>query len=925
MGQSQTITGTVKEKSGGEMPGATVLLLSLPDSAQVAGKTSDLNGLFAFDNVNPGSYVIRVSFIGYLRQDRNITVGSALIPQQNFVLLSDAVMIDEAVVQELQERVTMKGDTTVYNADAFKTNPDATVEDLIKKMPGIADEGGEIKAQGETVTKVLVDGKEFFGSDTKAAIKNLPADMVKSIEVFDQLSDQSRFTGVNDGNTSKTINIVTKAGIEKGQFGRLYAGYGTGDRYAAGGNINFFKGNRRISLIGMSNNINQQNFTSDEISSVTGSQASSGGRGGGGMNWMRGNQPFTSASGNGINTTHSLGLNYTEDFGKKLKVRSGYFFNARDNETLNDLTRNFFTSASGNQFYTESGESRGLSGNHKFTGRMEWEIDSLTSLIFTPNITYSTSETRNTTTSGTTIPGDTLINSSLTDRRSQSERWNMSSGLLLQRKFMKPRRTASVDLNTSFSPRTGETDFHSENYFFAVGDTTALIFDQLTIPESYNASLRADFSYTEPLGEKGILQFNYRPSYSLDNSDNITYDVSGGNQLLDTLFSNRFDNVIQAQEVGVRYRYADDTWNFSFGGSGVRTTLTGDQTFPRVSSIEKPFLNFLPEIRGRYNINKFKSVGFSYRGSNQLPAISQLQNLLNNTNPLQLSIGNPDLEQSYTHRLFTRYSGASEDRTKSFFVMLSAWTTADYIGSSLFIAPSDTLLPEGIFLSRGAQLTRQVNLDKNWGARTYASYGFPLLKLKSNLNISGALNFSQIPGLINDQLNLSRNLSGTTNITLASNISEKIDFTLSSAMSASRVVNTIQPQADFSFLQHELNAKAVWMFTKNWTLSSDASNFTFQGLEGGFSQTFWLWNAGLGYRIAKKNTAELKLSVFDILGQNTSINREITDTFVEDSQTRVLTRFLLLSFNYTLKKANDTQAPASDAPPPGIRPGGYRH
>lgn len=922
LAQGYEVSGTITGKNEGSLPGAAVQLFSLPDSVVYSGKVTDVNGQFRIENVVPGQYFLRASYVGYLRQDKSFKMTAADVAGLNLTLSQDVTLIDAAVVQEIQERVEQKGDTTVYNADAFKTNPDATVEDLLKKMPGIADEQGTLKAQGEEVTKVLVDGKEFFGTDTKAAVKNLPANMVKSIEVFDQQSDQSRFTGVNDGNTTKTINIVTKGGLEKGQFGKLYAGYGTDDRYTAGGNINFFKGNRRIALIGMSNNINQQNFASEDITSMSGVQM--GGMSGRGGRWGQSSSPFMTSGSSGINTTHSFGVNYNNEWKKKAKLSSSYFFNQGNNENNADLTRDFFTTQSGNQSYEENKNSSSIKGNHRYNGRLEWTIDTLNTLILTPNVTYNNNLDRNNVSGRTLVTGDTLINSTESATRNIQERWNVGTGLQLQHKFMKPRRTISADLNVSAALRTGENRLESENIFYQEADTLSTVFDQIAEPLGKQYTGRADVSYTEPLGEKTVLQFNYKPSFTLDESESLTFNLNNPEvdaTVPDSVFSNKYNNVSQSQEAGLRYLYDNQKWNLTLGGSLIWSWLDGEQTFPKSGEVAKSFFNFLPEMRGRYSITKSKSWGFSYRGSNALPSINQLQNLLNNSNPLQLSTGNENLSQSYTHRLFTRYSGTSEDKTKTFFCMLSAGYTKDYVGTSLFIAPRDTLL-DGVTLSRGAQLSRPINLDNNWNARTYASFGRPLLKLKSNLNLSGSVNFNQVPGLVNDALNLSRTWSSTAGITLASNISEKIDFTLGSNFSASRVSTTLQPESNFSFLQYDLSAKGVWMVTKHWMFSSDVTNYTYDGLEGGFNQTFLLWNAGLGYRVGKKNTGELKLSVFDILGQNTAISRQVTDTFIEDSRTQVLTRFFLLSFTYNLRKlaSADAEPPAWQGSGGGMRP-----
>src|SRR5690606_16441108 len=319
----------VDQKTKDTLSGARVMLLSIPDSTIVTGASTDDEGYYSIQVV-PGKYIVKVTLFSYTDELKQVDLQS---PQTtlDFSLKSDATLIQEVSVEAKAVRVEQIGDTTQYNADAFKTNPDATVEDLVGKMPGITIENGVVKAQGEQIKKVFIDGEEFFGDDVSAALKNLPAEIVSKIQIYDNESDQARFTGISDGNDAKALNIVTKPGKNQGQFGKVYAGYGYKDLYLVGGNVNFFKGTRKVSLIGMSNNVNQQNFSSEDILGLTGSgtTSSTGGRGGRGN--MGSGENFMTGQQNGVSTTHSIGVNYSDKWGEKTKVTGSYFFNASSN------------------------------------------------------------------------------------------------------------------------------------------------------------------------------------------------------------------------------------------------------------------------------------------------------------------------------------------------------------------------------------------------------------------------------------------------------------------------------------------------------------------------------------------------------------------------------------------------------------------
>ncbi|MEM8891256.1 MAG: carboxypeptidase-like regulatory domain-containing protein, partial [Bacteroidota bacterium] len=361
-GQAPTLRGTVLNATDQPVLGAKVLL---KNATHEEGVLTDEKGSFRFVTTPSGTYTLSIEMFGTLEHSQEVKITP--VPQKlPAIKLTKSYNMDEVAIEREVTPAIQKGDTTEYNAGAFKTNPDATAEDLVTKMPGVTLENGQVKAQGENVQQVLVDGRVFFGNDPSAALKNLPAEIVDKIQVFDQQSDQSQFTGIDDGQTTKTINIVTRINMRNGEFGRFYGGYGDQERYKAGGNYNMFNTDQRLSILGQSNNINQQNFASEDLLGITSASGGRGrrgggrgGRGGGDRGGFGGGSAgdFLVGQQNGISNTTALGLNYSDEIGKKLKISGSYFFNQADNTSEQLLSQLYILDQDSGQVYREDSDT----------------------------------------------------------------------------------------------------------------------------------------------------------------------------------------------------------------------------------------------------------------------------------------------------------------------------------------------------------------------------------------------------------------------------------------------------------------------------------------------------------------------------------------------------------------------------------------
>lgn len=915
---ARMITGTVIDGvTKTPMIGANVLIKTVTDSLLV-GTVTNGQGKFEIARPQIPDVKIEIKFIGYVTIVKNHNFRDP-IELGELILLEDSKVLDEIVIEGLNPVGEQKGDTTSFNAKAFKTQENAQAEDLIRKLPGITVQGGQIQAQGEAVQKILVDGREFFGSDPSIALRNLPADAIDRVEVLDQRSDQSRLTGFDDGTYTKTINIILREDRKNGQFGRGYVGYGTDDRYSAGGSVNLFKGDQRISILGLFNNVNQQNFSSQDLAGVS-ANASGGGRGrfGGG-----GNSAFSGGNDIGIVTTNAVGINYSDKWGKKVNFTGNYFFNNTAN-TLSQITnRETVINENLSQTYQENLINAVDNFNHRASGRIEADLNDKNSLVISPSFSYQDNRTfsdRDAFTSAST--GDSL--SALRSiSNATTKAINLSNNITYRYKFDKKGRTLSTDINTTWSNRDQLSDLlaASVDYRRNQLDTT----EQLTSALNDGFNYRINATLTEPLGEKSIGTLGYQISNNNTRADQKTRVLDLENRyVLDTALSNEFDNKFITQRLRTGYALNNKNYSYNLSLDYQNASLNNEAFFPTEGVFKRSFNNILPSA----NINfRNRETGFSwrvrYRTNTDEPSVNELQNVVNNQNPLNLRVGNPNLGQSFNHNIFANISKVNLEKSKTLFMFVNYSATSNFIGNSTFIAAQDSLINGEILLRPGGQISRPVNLDGNFRTRFFLTYGMPVKKIKSNLNLNTRLGYNRTPGLINGDLNLNDNIDLSQGFTLSSNISKNVDFTISTNGTYTIVNSSLQSNLDQNYYIQESNLRLYYSPNNGKTFIGNNINNTFyRGLSEGLDQSVWLWNIEAGQRFAKNNKAEIKLVIFDLLKQNNSINRTISDVAVTDVFTNVLTRYGMLTFTYIL--GNFKEPEPSNNPWERGRPGGTR-
>jgi len=636
--------------------GAIIVLRHFPDST-LKGSVADTAGNFEFTNVPDGNYRMIIRYSSFVPVVKMFKVKGEDLNFGVITMFPDSSMLREVVIQTTMIRVVQKNDTVEMNAAAFKTHPDATAEDLVAKMPGISVMNGEVKAQGETVQKVLVDGKEYFGDDASSVLKNMPADMVDKVQVFDQKSDQALFSGVDDGNTKKTMNIVTKNQYSNATFGRIYAGYGTDNRYQAGFAINDFRGQQKVTLLGNFNNINQVNFASQDLSGISSgaSRGGQGGMGGGRGGYGRGggsDNNFLISKPNGITASNSLGLNYVNKWGSKLQLSAGYLYNMSNTENSSATERTYYGSALGN-LYRQYSATQTQNLGHRANLRFEYNPDSVNSFTFAPRFSYQYTDYGSSAVSANFSELDSL-NSANSINSSLNTSWNLSGALNYKHRFKKPGRTFTMELNGNYTDRIGTGALFSRNKWYDIVDSSQII-NQNSALVGNSWSIAPTLAWTEKLGETGIVSFSYAPSYSWNtsNKQTLNYDSTAADfTIIDTTVSSNFDNYVLAQKVGVNYRMVSKSTTITFGLDGMQTELTGESFYPDSLITTASYLNLLPNASIQWKKGKEHSLRLNYRTSTGIPTISQLQDVVDNTNPLSLSAGNSQLDQSYSHTLF---------------------------------------------------------------------------------------------------------------------------------------------------------------------------------------------------------------------------------------------------------------------------------
>jgi hypothetical protein len=906
---AQKSDGTVKGKlvdtsAHQSLASATVSLLQKADSSLVTFTLSNKDGAFEIKGLDNGNYRLMVSFQGYqtLKKEVDITTPLHNVDLGNLLMQKEYKALGEVVVSS-EAPITIKDDTVQFRADAFKTKPNATVEDLLKKIPGMdVDKDGNVKAEGEQIQKVYVDGKEFFGNDPKLATKNLTADMVESVQVFDDMSDQAKFTKIDDGSKQKALNIKLKKDKKKGYFGKLLAGGGTDSRYESNLTMNHFNGDKQLSVLANVNNINKQGFSfSDIVTAMGGFQAMANNSGGGGGMRISGSGGMFggSSSSGGITRSISTGINYNNYVNPNLRIGGNYFFSDSKNKQEQDGFRKTFWTTDSTTELTEKTQSNSNNQNHRFNIRVEYKIDSMNSVLYTPGFTIQHSDGFNMDTSFTNsvLPNVKYLSVvSNTENTNERNGLNLNNNFLFRHRFGKVGRTLTVGWSNTYGQSSGDGITKSLSTFYDADGTftSDIAQDRDSHQQTYTRNNVVSTSYTEPLAKDKLLELNYAYTHNENTSDKKTYDYDAGTgkyQTLNLPLTNYFENLFTAHRIGTNFRVQKKTYNYQLG-AGVQFSTLQSMSYRALtgkdSLMKQSYVNFFPVANFNYQPSRAKSIRFSYRGKTNQPSLSQLQDVVDVSNPLQLKTGNPDLKQEFSHNLNLGYHTFNIFTFKFFAANLSFSTTSNKIVNS-----TDTA-------SKSVQIIKPVNLNGSYNTSGFITLGLPFknAKLKgSSLNFTSSAAYSKDASMLYKQKNFTQTFTLTEGAGINFNLlKDKLDFGVNAHVSYYNSKYSVNTSLNQHYFTQTYSSDVSYTLPKDFILETDFDYYINSGRSDGFNQTIPLWNASLAKQLFKKKNGELKFSVNDILNQNQSITRTTTENYVQDTRSVVLRRYFMLSF-----------------------------
>jgi outer membrane receptor protein involved in Fe transport len=884
---------------------ATIMLLNTKDSSLLHFGRSDEKGVFTIPNIaNKDGYLLRITYVGYQIFDRQIPASVAENPYDLGMIRLQVLsqLLDEAVVKAEHIPVQIKQDTIEFNAQAFRTQENDDVEALLKKLPGVeVGSDGNVTAQGQQVERVYVDGKEFFGNDPKIALKNLPAKAIDKIQVFDKRSDQATFSGIDDGVREKTLNLTLKKDHKRGLFGTASAGYGTDERYEGRLSVNRFREEQQLSIIAMGNNVNRQGFSVQDYMGFTGMLRNMG-RGGGvriQINSDNNDLPLDFGNNNtGFTTTWAGGLNFGNTWNQKTEVNGSYFFNRADRLVESDRsTQNFLA----NGTFTENKNSLGtnLNTSHRLNVTLDHKMDSLNSLKLTTRLGYSETD-RNTQSFSQSLTGQNEIQNESDNRNATTgEGVNLNSELIWRRRFLKKGRSMSVtgSLGLNDSKRKGELD--AVNRFFNNQNTRTDSIQQTNLQNNNTFNYGANASYTEPLGKRRYLEFNYAFNQNNNDQNQEVYDVNNGERRFNTGLSNRFDNTNTYHRAGTNFKINKTDWNFNAGVQVQQTELDGKLIFQDVN-IRRSFTNWLPNLRFNKEFTSTKNLRLDYETSVKEPSIDQLSPVIDNSDPLNISVGNPNLKPEYAHRLNLNYATFNPGTFRNFFTNLSFTYTQNRISDAQTI--DDRLV----------RTTQPVNVGQDYQFNGFANVGFPIKRPYLSLNLNTNTTWMRSYNFINTVENQTERLIANTGTRLIFRYKENLEWFFTANLSYNQTHYSLQESLNQDFLNQTYGTELNWNLPAGFLFASTLNYQIYNPINGaGSREEVPIWNTALSKFLFYKR-GELKLAVNDLLNRNIGISRTATLNYLREERIYSLGRYFMLSFTYSLTPLGGRRGPGGD-------------
>ncbi len=880
---------------------STVSLVNAKDSVLVNFTKADSLGRFQLKQVTKGKYLLSTSYVGFLPVWKAITVNDETEIDLGNIALTD-VNTSNVTVTAKRPPVVINGDTLEFNSENFKTQPNAVVEDLLKKLPGVTvDADGTVRVNGQRVSRVFVNGKDFFNGDPKMATKNLDADAIDKVQVFDKKSDRAEFTGIDDGNSQKAINLKLKKDRNNAVFGKVAAGAGDDKRFDAQSNINKFKGEEQMSFLGMGNNTNRQGFSIGDVLNFTGELSRGMRTGGGGVTIRTGGSddnnglPVTGLGQNqqGIAQTFAGGLNYNNNWKKKTDFNASGMLSDINLQTDRSTNRQFLFPGNNYNYVSESNSNR-IIRQQRVNMAIDHKIDSFSSLRITPVLSFQQQNSKSYSSYASETVGKVLMNEGYNNSTARSNGYNFTNDILFRKKFRKKGRTISATMNLSMNNSNQDGTLNTKNTFYNAGlPPKDSLINQVNSNNALTRGIGGNIAYTEPVGKRSLIEITGFYNSSVGESDRKTYDFntnSGKHDMLNNNLSNHFKSDYSYTGSSVNFRSNQKKFNYSVGTSLQFAQLKSiNQT--TATTIQQQFTDLLPSANIQYRFNTFRNLSVNYNTSTQQPSTAQLQPFQNIADPLNIVEGNPDLLRSYQHSLSVNYFASDPATRKNFFGFLSFAVTQNAI-----------VYADSIFVT-GVRKSKPINVNGNKFVFGNLNYGFPIKKLKTRIDLSLGINYGRNISLVNGQQNDIDNLAINPGISISYAKDNVIDIHATVGLRINQTQYSLQPQLNTNFLTQQYGVEMTNYLPIGLVMNNNFNYSINTGRADGFNISMPLWNASLAKSFLKNKRAELKLSVQDLLNRNTGLNRTANQNFIEDSRFNVLRRYFLATFTFRLHKS----------------------
>lgn len=888
--QKIAFQGIVTDEEGKALPGATVTLLT-QDSIMRGFGASLNDGSFKIEAGKAGDYLLQVTYVGYKThwQPAKATAGQTQVSLGAIQLEPSSETLPSVEIRAEHSPMRMGGDTVEYNAAAYKVQPGDAVEELLKKMPGIeVQRDGTVKAHGETVRNVLVDGKEFFGTDTRVATQNLPAEAVDKVQVFDKKSDMAEFTGIDDGQEERSINLKLKEGHKHGYFGKADGGGGSEGRFEGRFNVNRFSPSDRLSAIGLANNTNQQGFSMDDYFRFMGGLgAMMSGRGGSIEIGGGSNIPLnTGVQQPGIRTSFAGGLNWSKEFSKNTELNGSYFLNRFRNDLERATTRR---SLGAEGLFSGAENENQLSRNfgHNFNLHARHKIDSFQNIVLRANGGFNAADYNSLGLTETFITGpDNKTNAGLRDYSSDGNNYNVQSSLLYRRRFRKQGRALMLQGAFGLNNRAQEGQLFAVNEFFtqpATADTLQQRQDVLDKGTNYGITA----SYTEPLGRSRYLELSgARQNYNNENRRDF-FDAAPGGETRNELLSNHFRRGYIYDRAAINLMVNRKKYNFTTGIAFQQSQLENKVIGENVP-FKTRFSRFLPSFTSEYEFDKSSRLNLRYATRFTEPSPEQLQPVVNNADPLNIYIGNPGLQPEYTHELRAGYFLYDQFSFTSLFANLSGSYTKDKITNAASI---DSLFRRSI---------TPLNVERETALRGNVQFSTPVRPLQVKLRMQLNARIMQRILFVNSVRNDVQDLIRGFDFAIENRQKEKFDALAGFRWEKTSTDWSVSEDLNQQFANSTLYGELRITPTRRWMLETKFDYSTYSAFTFGTPIAIPLWQAGITHYFLKNNRMRVRMSGFDLLNKNLGISQNSSLNFVEQQRANALGRYFLLTLGYSL-------------------------